>query len=254
MGQMSQNSRTDPIDLPSSTALGIRALLCLIDSDRSIDWLIVALRSDHYDPATFAGLQDLYQIIDIYRFTGIYKKMAWKLGTEPFTLLALSAIAKQDHLFTRQTIVRDNLDPAHMPIASRRLLAEFAPEYLVRIHEQYHNRAMWWKTLELAFKVGEQIAGYDDFSLKCKKSGCENYKAHKKQWMRIRVQAAEAALQSLKTSDVQVTAQQAIEGVVKCPGCALRLHKVFTAALYKQHRRGWSWDLEEGESNSVSFW
>ena len=66
--------------------------------------------------------------------------------------------------------------------------------------------------------------------------------------MGMRLEAAEAALKPLQEEDGQVTAQDAIGGVVRCAGCELWLLQVFTAALRKQHQRGWTWDLAEGNS------
>ena len=249
------------IDLPSSTALGIRTLLCLVDQDRSISWLLSQPHSDIYDSSTFNALGDLYKIIDMYRFDSLARKMVWKFGDEPFALLAL-AVSAQDvplpatrrvsdiqslRLPVQRQIVSDNLNPANMPPGVRRLLQRAAPDYLLRIFEQYTNRALWWGTLELALKVGQPIGGYDDFAVNCKKKGCVSYKAYKNKWTQMRVQAADATIEFIMKHKTFFPPDLGLSKVVECDSCRARLTQAFVAAMKKQHARGWTWNLEEGK-------
>ena len=249
------------IDVPSSTALGIRTLLCLVDQDRSISWLLSQPHSDIYDSSTFNALGDLYKIIDMYRFDSLARKMAWKFGDEPFVLLALAVSARKVplpatrrvsdvqslRLPAQRQIVSHNLNPANMPPGVRRLLQRAAPDYLLRIFEQYTNRALWWGTLELALKVGQPIGGYDDFAVNCKKKGCVSYKAYKNKWTQMRVQAADATIEFIMKHKTFFPPDLGLSKVVECDSCRARLTQAFVAAMKKQHARGWTWTLEEGK-------
>ena len=62
----------------------------------------------------------------------------------------------------------------------------------------------------------------------------------------MRVQAADATIESMMKHKTFFSAIIALSDVVKCEACSARLHKAFKAALYAQHAQGWRWDLEEG--------